>query len=186
MKLLVALTGASGVIYGVRLLEVLKGQKDVETHLMVSAWAKKNLAIETDYTAENIIALSDFYYNEDDLAAKVSSGSFRHDGMVIIPCSMKTMALIASGVSSNLIQRAADVTLKENRKLVLVPRETPLNTIHLENMLKLSRIGVVIMPPMPAFYSKPASLDDIVNHFIGRVLDQFNISDMGLSYRWGE
>ncbi|MBZ4653202.1 MAG: 3-octaprenyl-4-hydroxybenzoate carboxy-lyase [Peptococcaceae bacterium] len=184
MRIVVGITGASGTIYGIRLLEALK-KLDVETHLIMSNWALENLKLETDYSSENVKKLAFKYYANKDLGAAVSSGSFRTDGMVVIPCSMKTLAAIAHGYSDSLIQRAADVTMKERRKLILVPRETPLSSIHLENMLKLSRLGVVIMPPMPAFYHKPKDIIDIVDHLVARILDQLKIEHQ-LSSRWGE
>lgn len=184
MKLVVAVTGATGSIYAVKLLEALKASK-VDVHLIVSHWAEKTLQMEMGLTVGDIEAMSDYYYEEDDLSAPVSSGSFQHDGMVIIPCSMKTLAAIAHGFDENLIVRAADVTLKERRKLILVPRETPLNTIHLNNMLTLSQLGAVIMPPMPAFYYNPKSIDDLVIHLVGRILDHLG-QEQQLVSRWGE
>lgn len=175
MKIVVGITGATGTIYAVRLLEVLKSMKDIDTHLVMSAWATKNLEIETDYTLEYVKSLATIVYENDNLAASISSGSFKTDGMIVLPCSMKTLSSIANGYDDNLISRASNVMIKEGRKLILCPRETPLSPIHLENMLKLSRIGVMMIPPMPAFYNKPASLDDIVNHAVMKILDQFNI-----------
>lgn len=176
MNLIIASTGATGIIYTVKILEKLKDITNVKTHLIMSEWARANLNIETSYDLEYVESLADYIYNYKDLSAKVASGSFLIDGMIILPCSMKTLSAISNGYSDNLIARAADVTLKENRKLVICPRETPLSSIHLENMLKLSRIGVSIMPPMPGFYSKPKTIDDIVNHHVMRVLDQFKIT----------
>lgn len=175
MNLIVAITGASGVIYGVRMLEELKKIDNVNTYLIMSNWAIKNIEIETDYTFEYVKSLADKYLENDNLGACVASGSFKTHGMIILPCSMKTMSSISSGYSDGLIGRAADVVLKEGRKLIICPRETPLSTIHLENMLKLSRIGVKIMPPMPAFYSKPKSIDNIISHHIMKVLSMFDI-----------
>lgn len=182
MRIVVGISGATGVRYGVRLLEALRGLK-VETDLILSDWATANLEIETDYTPEFVRNLATRSYSNDDLTAVVASGSTLTNGMVVIPCSMKTLAGIANGYSANLMQRAADVTIKEGRKLVLVVRETPLSPIHLENMLKLSRIGVTIMPPVPAFYGSPSSIDDLITQFIGRVLDQFGIEHQLLK-RW--
>jgi len=174
MGIIVGITGATGAIYGVRLLEFLKKLK-IETHLVVSQWAVETLRLETAYTLNDLEQLVSHVYDNNELGAAISSGSFKTAGMVIAPCSMKTLATISCGISGNLIQRAADVTLKEGRKLILVPRETPLNAIHLENMLKLSRLGVVMMPPMPAFYNKPESIDDLINHHVGRILDRLDI-----------
>ena len=181
-KLIVAMTGATGSIFCVRLLELLQGT-DVETHLVMSKWAKRTLLYETEYTFEQVQDLATEVYPLHDQGATISSGSFLTSGMVVIPCSMRTLSAIAQGAGDNLIHRAADVILKERRKLVLVARETPLNEIHLENMLKLSRIGAMVMPPMPAFYNRPQSLDDMVNHLVGRVLDQFEIH-LDVVKRW--
>ena len=175
MSIIIAITGATGAIYGVRLLEYLR-KLDIETHLVISQWAVETLHRETTYTLDGLKEISTHFYDNNDLSAAISSGSFKTDGMVIIPCSMKTLAAISCGMSANLICRAADVTLKEGRRLILVPRETPLSSIHLENMLKLSRLGVSIMPPMPAFYNNPLSVDDLINHHIGRILDHLNIA----------
>ena len=183
MRLVVAVTGATGAIYAVKLLEALK-INEVDVHLIVSHWAEKTLHLEMGLTAGDIQSMSNYHYEEDDLSAPVSSGSFQHDGMVIVPCSMKTLAAIAHGFDENLIIRAADVTLKERRKLILVPRETPLNAIHLNNMLTLNQLGAVIMPPMPAFYYHPKSIDDLVNHLVGRILDHLG-KEQQLVPRWG-
>lgn len=182
MRIIVGISGASGAIYGIRLLEELK-KTEVETHLVVSKWAKYTIERETDYTLESVIKLADCYHDEDNMAAKISSGSFKTAGMVILPCSMKTLGSIANGIANDLLCRAADVCLKEGRKLLLMARETPLNTVHLENMLKLSRMGTVIMPPVPAFYNNPSTIEDIVNQTVGRVLDQFDI-DTEILKRW--
>lgn len=183
-KLVVAITGSSGVVYGVRLLEVLKGIEKVETHLILSEWAKRTIEIELDVSVQEVMSLADVNYGIDDMEASVSSGSFMTCGMIIIPCSMKTLAAVANGFNYNLIVRAADVTLKESRRLVIVPRETPLTAIHLENMLKLARAGAVIVPPIPAFYYQPKSIADIVDHLVGKVLDQFAV-EHNLFRRWG-
>jgi 4-hydroxy-3-polyprenylbenzoate decarboxylase len=183
-RIIVGLTGASGVIYGVRLLEALKSL-EVETHLILSDWSIVNLSLETDYELSYIEGLVTRKYDNRDLMAPVASGSFRATGMVIAPCSMKTLAGIATGYSENLVERAADVTIKEQRKLILVPRETPFSAIHLENMLKLARIGVVIAPPLPAFYTKPKSIMQIVDHQVGKIIDQFGWKH-DLLRRWGE
>lgn len=174
MRLIVGMTGATGAVYGIRLLEVLRNF-GVETHLVMSPWAERTIALETDRSPEAVKSLAAVTYRPGDLAALISSGTFRTSGMVIVPCSMRTLASIASGLSDNLLVRAADVCLKEGRPLVLAVRETPLNAIHLENMLKLSRAGATIMPPVPAFYGRPASIDDLVDHFVGRLLDRFGI-----------
>ena len=184
MRIVVAISGASGAIYGIKLLEALNKAR-VETNLILSDWGKKTIALETDYRVEDVIEMADCYYDLNNLGAAVSSGSFRHQGMVIAPCSMKTLAGIATGMENNLIIRAAGVTLKEQRKLILQPRETPLTAIHLENMLKLARIGVTMMPPVPALYNKPATIEQIINHTVARVLDHLQIENE-LTTRWGE
>lgn len=173
-RLIVGITGATGAVYGVRLLERLR-QASVETHVVISRWGARTLQHETSYTREQVESLAAVAYKPDDLGAAISSGSFQTDGMIVAPCSAKSLAAIAHGVGSNLIHRAADVVLKERRRLVLAVRETPLSDIHLENMLKLSRMGVVIFPPLPAFYNQPESLDDVVEHTVARLLDQFAI-----------
>lgn len=173
-RLVVAITGSSASRYGVRLLEALR-EAGVETHLILSRWAEANLRQESEYTPEYVRSLASQVHEDGNLGAAVASGSFRHDGMAVVPCSMKTLAAIATGFTDTLVARAADVTLKEGRKLVLAPRETPLSAIHLENMLKLARLGVAIMPPVPAFYGRPQTVDDLVNHFVGRVMDRFDI-----------
>ena len=182
MRLIVALSGATGSIYGIRLLECLR-DAGVETHVVISRWGLRTLAHETSYSKEQVEALATVTYAPGDMGAAISSGSFRTDGMIVAPCSAKTLAAIAHGVGDNLIHRAADVMLKERRKLVLAVREAPLSDIHLENMLKLSRMGVVVMPPMPAFYTKPQTLDDVVNQTVARLLDQFGIDVPSLA-RW--
>ncbi len=168
------MTGASGAIIGVRLLEAL-ARSDVETHLVVSKWAQQTLEHETDYRIADLRDMADVYYGPSDMGAAVSSGSFVTEAMVIAPCSARSMAAIANGFGEHLVHRAADVILKERRKLVLVVRESPLNEIHLENMLKLARMGVGILPPMPAFYNHPQSVEDIVEHIVARALDQLNV-----------
>ena len=182
MRLIVGMTGATGVIYGVRLLERLR-ENGVETHLVISRWGARTLIHETPYSREHVAALASVAYSAADMGAAISSGSFHTDGMVVAPCSAKTLAAIAHGFGENLIHRAADVVLKERRKLVLVVREAPLSDIHLENMLKLSRMGAIILPPVPAFYSHPVTVDDIVDHTVARVLDQFGIEMRG-ALRW--
>lgn len=173
-RLIVALTGASGTIFGVRLLQRLRGT-GIETHLVMSRWAARTLVHETPYTPEHIHKLADVVHPLTDQGAPISSGSFITMGMVVVPCSARTLAAIAHGIGDNLIHRAADVVLKERRKLVLAVRESPLSEIHLENMLKLSRMGAVIAPPLPAFYARPQSIDEMVDHSVARLLDQLGI-----------
>jgi 4-hydroxy-3-polyprenylbenzoate decarboxylase len=173
-RLIVGITGASGSIYGVRLLEMLR-DTDVETHLVISRWGARTLVHETDYTPEQVASLATEAHPLTDQGASISSGSFVTMGMVIAPCSARTLAAIAHGLGDHLVHRAADVVLKERRKLVLAVREAPLHDIHLENMLKLARMGVVIAPPVPAFYSHPQTIDEIVNFTAARLLDQFGI-----------
>jgi flavin prenyltransferase len=182
-RLVAGITGATGTIFGIRLLEALRGS-EVETHLIVSKWGAHTLAQETSYTLERVRQMATYWYQATDQGAAISSGSFLTSGMVIAPCSMRTLAAIASGQGDNLIHRAADVILKERRKLVLLVRETPLHEIHLENMLKLSRMGAVILPPVPAFYNHPQSLKEMVDHIVMRTLDQFGIHT-DLAERWG-
>lgn len=176
MNLIIGVTGATGVIYAVRLLELLKDINEVNTHLIMSKWAINNLEIETEYSVEYVYSLADFVHDNENLGANIASGSYVTEGMIILPCSMKTLSSISNGFASTLIDRAADVVLKERRKLVISPRETPLSTIHLENMLKLSKMGVRIVPPMPGFYSNPKAINDIINHHVMKILDQFNIN----------
>ena len=184
MRLVVAITGASGAIYGKCLLDVLHNKR-VETHLVISKAAEKVIEHELETTKRSLEKLADHVYDVDDLTAPILSGSFKTDGMIIIPCSMKTVAGIAHGYSDNLILRAADVTLKEGRKLILVPRETPLNVIHLRNMLELAKQGVTIIPAMPAFYHKPKKIDSLVDYVVGKVLDRLGIEHK-LFMRWME
>ncbi|MDW4897257.1 non-oxidative hydroxyarylic acid decarboxylases subunit B [Streptomyces californicus] len=183
MRLIVGMTGATGAILGVRLLERLAADPAVETHLVLSRWARATIELETGRTARDVAELADVVHNAEDQGAAISSGSFRTDGMVVVPCSMKTLAGIRTGYAEGLVSRAADVVLKENRPLVLVPRETPLSHIHLENMLTLARMGVRIVPPMPAFYNHPRTTDDIVDHIVARILDQFDI-EVPSARRW--
>ncbi|MBL6746105.1 MAG: UbiX family flavin prenyltransferase [Pseudomonadales bacterium] len=183
MRLIIGMSGASGVIYGIRLLEVLHGVADVETHLVMSDSAKLNIVIETDRNAKDVQALADEVYSNKDIAARLASGSFRTDGMIVAPCAMKTLSAIANSYADSLLVRAADVVLKERRRLVLVPRETPLHTGHCELLYKASQIGAIIAPPMPAHYINPQSVDDLVDHHVGRILDLFNL-DPGLVKRW--
>jgi 4-hydroxy-3-polyprenylbenzoate decarboxylase len=181
-RIIVGISGASGFVYGVRLLQMLKSL-DVETHLIVSKSAQTTMAYETDWKIADVLALADRHYRHDDMAACISSGSYRTLGMVVAPCSMKTLADIATGTSSTLIARAADVILKERRRLVLLARETPLHAAHLRNMLAVTEMGAIVAPPVPAFYAKPATLDDMIGHTLGRVLDLFDL-DAGSVRRW--
>ncbi|MCP2505690.1 MAG: UbiX family flavin prenyltransferase [Nitrosopumilus sp.] len=183
MKLIIAITGSTGVIYGIRMLETLK-KLDIETHLVMSEWGEKCISMETEYTPEYVKSLANTTSDSKNMAASVSSGTHRINGMIVAPCSMKTLAAIANGYDDTLVARSAGVTIKEGRKLILMVRETPLSAIHLENMLKLSRLGVVILPPVTEFYTNPKTIDDIVNHGVGKCLDQFDI-DHDLYPRWG-
>ncbi len=183
LRLVVGITGATGAIFGVRLLQALRAT-GVETHLIVSKWGAHTLTEETPYSLERVREMAAYSYSPGDQGAAISSGSFLTSGMVIAPCSARTLAAIATGQGDNLIHRAADVVLKERRKLVLLVRETPLNEIHLENMLKLARMGVVILPPVPAFYNHPQSMEALVDHVVMRTLDQFGIHT-DLTERWG-
>ena len=182
MRLIVGLTGATGAIYGVRVLERLR-EAGVETHLVISRWGARTLLHETPYSREQVEALAKVVYAPGDMGAAISSGSFRTDGMIVAPCSAKTLAAIAHGFGENLIHRAADVVLKERRTLLLAVREAPLSDIHLENMLKLSRMGVVVLPPLPAFYNHPRTIDDLVDHTVSRMLDAFGLDVSGAA-RW--
>ena len=176
MRLVVGICGASGAIYGVRLLEVLKETQGVETHLVVTEAAEKTIKMETDRSLPEVKALADYCYQQQDIGAPIASGSFKADGMAIIPCSMKTLAGLASAFSDNLLLRAADVTLKERRPLVIVPRETPLHAIHLRHMLTLSKMGVTIMVPSPAFYFKPKTVAEIADFVVDKTLAVFGIN----------
>ncbi len=173
-RIIVGMTGASGAIIGIRTLEALKEAK-VETHLVISKCARQTIEHETARSYDEVCGLADAVYSSGDMGAVISSGSFATDGMVVAPCSMRSLATIASGQGDTLVHRAADVVLKERRPLILVARETPLNDIHLENMLKLSRMGVIILPPMPAFYNHPETLEDVVDHVVARILDQLSV-----------
>ena len=183
-RIIVGISGASGVVYGIRLLEVLHNAPDVETHLILSKGAAVTLSLETRHTPESVAALAHVAHDHGNLAAAVSSGSFGADGMVVAPCSMKSLAQIALSLNDNLLTRAADVTLKERRKLVLVPRETPLHLGHLRHMAALAEMGAVILPPMPSFYHGPQTILDVVDQTVGKVLDQFDIPH-NLFRRWG-
>ena len=184
-RLIVGISGATGAIYGVRILEVLSEVEDVETHLVMTRAAKMTIQVETTRSAKQVEALADVVHDINNVGASISSGSFRTEGMVIAPCSMKSMGGIAHSVGGDLLVRAADVVLKERKKLVLVARETPLHLGHLESMAALTRMGAVIFPPVPAFYHRPKTLDDIINQTVTRILDQFEI-DVTLFERWSD
>jgi 4-hydroxy-3-polyprenylbenzoate decarboxylase len=184
-KLIVGISGASGVIYGIRLLSVLQGVADVETHLVISQAGAITIALETDHTPDQVMALADVAYREQDIAARIASGSFKTDGMIVIPCSMKTLAGIAHSFSDNLLLRAVDVALKDRRRLILVPRETPLHLGHLRLLTQVTEMGAIVVPPMPAFYHKPQTIDDIINQTVNRVLDVAGIElPQDLFTRW--
>ncbi len=183
MRLIIGMSGASGVIYGIRLLDVLKALPEVETHLVMSNGAKLNVALETDWQVKAVEALADEVHSDQNLAATIASGSYATDGMIIAPCSMKTLSGVVNSYADNLVVRAADVVLKEQRRLVIVPRETPLHVGHCRLMYEAAQMGAVIVPPMPAFYNDPQSVDDIVNHTVGRLIDLFGV-DSGLVKRW--
>lgn len=182
-KLVVGISGASGAIYGIRLLMQLQAMKEIETHLVITRAASMTIAYETTYKLQEVIALANYYHPVEDISASIASGSYKTMGMIIAPCSTKTMAEIANGVTANLIGRAADVTLKERRRLVMMVRETPLHLGHIQNMETLSRMGAIIAPPVPAFYTKPVSLDEMVDYTIVRILDLFDIETNCLR-RW--
>jgi 4-hydroxy-3-polyprenylbenzoate decarboxylase len=183
MVIIIGITGATGAIYGIRLLEVLASRKDIETHLVISEAGEKTIAYETKQPISDIRKLASYSYDVGDISAPISSGSFLWDGMIIAPCTVKTMSALANSYSENLLVRAGDVTLKERRKLVLVVRETPLHLGHLRNMARLTEMGAIIMPPMPAFYHQPRTVQDIVDHTVGKILDIFDIKH-DLFRRW--
>jgi 4-hydroxy-3-polyprenylbenzoate decarboxylase len=183
MRLVVGISGSSGSIYGIRLLEVLRGIPDIETHLIISAAGKRTILEETDYTIKDVETLATRVYDNRDIGAALASGSFKTSGMVIAPCSIKTVSALANCYADTLISRAGDVTLKEGRPLIVVVRETPLHAGHLRQLLTLAELGAVILPPMPAFYHRPKTLDDIVNHTVARVLDRLRIAH-GLGQEW--
>jgi 4-hydroxy-3-polyprenylbenzoate decarboxylase len=183
MVIIIGITGATGAIYGIRLLEVLSSLKDIETHLVISEAGEKTIAYETQYRISDVKKLASFSYDIGDIYAPISSGSFRRDGMIIAPCTIKTMSALANSYSENLMVRAGDVTLKERKKLVLVVRETPLHLGHLRNMERLTEMGAIIMPPMPAFYHQPKTIQDIIDHTVGKMLDVFDINH-NLFRRW--
>jgi len=181
-RIIVGISGASGIVYGIEALKALKAL-DIETHLVVSQSAKVTLSQETSFKVSELTALADHYYSNNDIGACIASGSYQTMGMLVAPCSIKTLSEVATGVTSSLLSRAADVILKERRRLVLMVRETPLHAGHLESMLKVTHMGAIINPPVPAFYSKPESLDDMVRQSMGRVLDLFDL-DSGMVKRW--
>ena len=183
-RIVVGISGASGVIYGIRMLEVLR-DLGIETHLVISKAAEMTIAYETDFRSADVRALASHSYQIADVGAAIASGSFRTMGMVVAPCSVRSMAEIATGVTSTLLTRAADVMLKDRRRLVLMLRETPLHTGHLRSLLQISEMGGIIAPPVPAFYARPQTLQDMIDHSIGRVLDLFGL-ETGLVRRWGE
>ncbi|MCF6807600.1 UbiX family flavin prenyltransferase [Thiotrichales bacterium 19S9-12] len=183
-RIIVGISGASGIIYGVRLLELLK-KTEFETHLIITKAAEQVRKYESNLSSADIKNLADMYYSIDDIAACISSGSYQTEGMIIAPCSMKSLAEIANGVTTNLLTRAADVILKERKRLVLMVRETPFHLGHINNMKQVTEIGAIIAPPIPAFYQKPQSIDDLVNHSLGRVLDLFDI-DLDIVKRWSK
>jgi 4-hydroxy-3-polyprenylbenzoate decarboxylase len=182
-RLIIAITGASGAVYGVRLLKALRDLPEVQTHLLVSAAGWLNIEQELGRGRRDIEALADVLHNVRDVGASIASGSFRSDGMVVAPCSMRTLAAIAHGMSDNLITRAADVVLKERRRLVLMVRETPLNLAHLRNMIAVTEMGGIVFPPVPAFYNRPQSVDELIDHTVGRVLDLLDVTQT-LSPAW--
>ena len=185
MRLVVGISGATGTLYGIRLLQILRERPDVETHLVITDAAKRNIYLETSWKVEEVEALADYVYDVRDLGARISSGSFVTHGMVIIPCSVKSLSALANSYDDNLLVRAGDVTLKERRRLVVVFRETPLHVGHLRLMLQLAERGAILLPPVPAFYHRPRTIEDLINHTLGKVLDLFGIEHQ-LFRRWGE
>jgi len=183
-RLVIAITGASGAVYGIRMLELLSQVDDWESHLVISPSGLMTATHELELDRAQIEGLADVVHNVRDIGASIASGSFQCNGMVIAPCSMRTLAAVAHGLSDNLITRAADVMLKERRRLVLVARETPLNLAHLRNMVAVTELGAIVAPPVPAFYNQPSAIDDIVNHTVGRILDLFEVEHSGLLQRW--
>ena len=175
MRIIVGINGASGVIYGVRLLQVLSAIKEVETHLIISAAGAQTIEIETEFAADTVRELADYNYDIQDIGACLASGSFLREGMIIAPCSMKTLSALANSYGDNLLTRAADVTLKERRRLLLMVREAPLHLGHLKNMVAVTEMGGIVLPPVPAFYHKPQTIQDIIDHIVGKALDLFNI-----------
>ena len=182
-RIIIGMSGATGVIYGIRLLQILKAADDVETHLVMSRFARLNIELETSYTPKEVEDLADEVHGAGNQAASISSGSFKTDGMVVAPCSMKTLSEITHSAANNLLARAADVVLKERRRLVLMPRESPLHVGHCKLLYEAAQLGAIIAPPMPAFYNRPETIDDIINHSVGRVLDLFGL-DPEFVQRW--
>ena len=182
-RFIVGISGATGAIYGIRLLQVLKSAPEVETHLVMSKAAERTITFETDLTLREVQAMADVSYNISDIGAAISSGSFQVEGMIVAPCSMKTLSAVATSMSTDLLSRSADVTLKEGRRLILLVREAPLHLGHLKLMVQAAEIGATIVPPVPAFYNFPKTLDDIINHTVGRVLDLFHL-DVEIVKRW--
>lgn len=183
-RIIIGISGSSGIIYGLRLLEILR-KFPIETHLVVSKAGQLTRTCETLYSLDELKSLADVYHAPNDFTASIASGSFRTMGMIVAPCSMNTLGMIAHGITPNLLTRAADVVLKERRRLVLMPRETPLHQVHIQNMLTVTQMGGIICPPVPAFYNKPVSLDDVIDDTVGRILDLYDV-DSGLVRRWGE
>jgi len=183
MRIIIGISGASGAIYGIRLLEALRDQKSVETHLVMSSTGRMNIQIETDWKAQDVERLADVVHRNNDIGAMIASGSYQSDGMIVAPCSMKTLSAIVNSYADNLLCRAADVMLKERKRLILVPRESPLHSGHCRLLYKAARMGIDIAPPMPAFYNRPQSVDDIVNHTVGRLLDLLGL-ESGMVKRW--
>ncbi|MGK0296717.1 MAG: 4-hydroxy-3-polyprenylbenzoate decarboxylase [Gammaproteobacteria bacterium] len=182
-RLIIGISGSSGVIYGIRMLQILREIDDIETHLVMSSAGKMNITIETDFTVKDVESFADVVHKYQDIAANISSGSFSTAGMIVAPCSMKTLSSIVHSYSDNLLTRAADVVLKEGRKLVLMPRETPLHQGHCKLLFEATQMGIFICPPVPAFYNRPSTLEDIIDHSVGRVLDLFDINT-GIVKRW--
>ena len=182
-RIIIGMSGATGVIYGIRMLQILKAADDVETHLVMSRFARLNIELETNLSPKDVEELADEVHGAGNQAASISSGSFKTDGMIVAPCSMKTLSAIAHSAADNLLVRAADVVLKERRKLVLMPRESPLHVGHCKLLYEAAQLGAIIAPPMPAFYNHPESIDDLVNHSVGRALDLFDL-DAGILNRW--
>jgi len=177
------MSGASGLIYGIRLLEALSQKPDVKTHLVLTASAKLNITVETDWRVDEVVALADEVHSDKDIGASIASGSFGADGMIVAPCSMKSLSAITNSYADSLLVRAADVILKERRRLVLVTRETPLHLGHCDLQYRVTQMGAIVAPPVPAMYIKPRTIDDLINHHVGRVLDLFDL-DIGLAFRW--
>ena len=182
-RLIIGMSGASGLIYGIRMLEILQHEPSIATHLVMTPSARLNISLETDWDADKVMALADEVHSVKDLAASIASGSFKTDGMIVAPCSMTTLSAVVHSYADNLLTRAADVVLKERRRLVLMPRETPLHAGHCGLLLKACQLGAIVAPPMPALYTLPKTVDDIINHSVGRVLDLFDI-ESGLVSRW--